>query len=146
MSPSRLTLRPDSVDRNQPTSRPRHAPKSAILLAWIRLFIPRGSRSTLFWVIHVVLWTNVVFYEVIIPVKNFSCRPRAMIWDLTVSGTCINTKLLDIASAVVTLISDLVLLLVPQKVIWGLHLSNKKKIGVSIVFSLPGKVRPKLAT
>ena len=93
-----------------------------------------------------MLWTNVVFYEVIIPVKNFSCRPRAMIWDLTVSGTCINTKLLDIASAVVTLISDLVLLLVPQKVIWGLHLSNKKKIGVSIVFSLPGKVRPKLAT
>lgn len=120
--------------------------KSAILLAWIRLFIPRGSRSTLFWVIHIVLWTNVVFYVVIIPVKIFSCRPHAMIWDLTVSGTCINTKLLDIASAVVTLISDLVLLIVPQKVILGLRLSKKKIIGVSIVFSVAGKVRPKLAT
>ncbi|KAH8728259.1 hypothetical protein GQ44DRAFT_724771 [Phaeosphaeriaceae sp. PMI808] len=40
-----------------------------------------------------------------------------------------------IASACVNFISDIVILLLPQKIIWGLHMSFSKKIGVAALFA-----------
>jgi hypothetical protein len=41
----------------------------------------------------------------------------------------------NIVSAIVNFASDTIILVLPQKVIWGLNMSFKKKIGVVALFA-----------
>lgn len=50
-------------------------------------------------------------------------------------GRCFDGRALFVASAVVNFAIDLAILVLPQKVIWGLlQLSLRKRLGVSVVF------------
>lgn len=65
------------------------------------------------------------------------CRPYDAIWKFTVPNpTCIDKGALEISTASMHLIFDVLVLLLPQKVIWSLQMSFKQKIGVSIMFSV----------
>ncbi|KAI1173830.1 hypothetical protein F4777DRAFT_556457 [Nemania sp. FL0916] len=110
--------------------------KSAILLEWIRVFVPRVTRSPFFWLCHILLWTNVVFYTAILIFANVACKPYAKLWDKTLPGTCIRNHSLEVATASYNLLSDFLILLLPQQRIWRLHLQLKKKIGVAVVFAI----------
>ncbi|KAH8157569.1 hypothetical protein CIB48_g10677 [Xylaria polymorpha] len=57
------------------------------------------------------------------------------IWDKTVQGTCLNEGIIWAAYSCLNLASDVIILILPQKVIWGLKLSKPKKIGISIIFA-----------
>ena len=67
---------------------------------------------------------------------NLSCVPHRAIWDLTVRGKCFEKLTLDLAAAVMALITDLLVLVLPHRVIWQLHISTRKKLGVSAIFCL----------
>ncbi|KAH9897419.1 hypothetical protein F4778DRAFT_743523 [Xylariomycetidae sp. FL2044] len=110
--------------------------KTAILLEWCRLFVPRGSRNAFSWTCRIVLFIHSTFHVVWIFTENFSCIPQAKIWDPTVAGHCMNVRALYIPAAVINLVSDIIIFLLPQKTIWGLQMSTKNKIGVSLVFTL----------
>ena len=45
-----------------------------------------------------------------------------------------DSKALDLTSASINFIIDVVVLILPQKVIWGLQMSFSKRLGVSTVF------------
>ena len=64
------------------------------------------------------------------------CTPYEKIWDLTVYGTCGNQFVVGLATACTNLALDFIMLVLPQRVIWNLQLSFKKKLGVSFFFSL----------
>lgn len=83
-----------------------------------------------------MLWINVVYYSAAILVSSLSCFPHERIWDKTVPGTCIDSKIILISSATLNVVSDLLILVLPQKTIWSLHISTKKKIGISLVFTV----------
>jgi len=51
------------------------------------------------------------------------------------TGRCMNVKVIDIAAAVVNVVSDFVILLLPQGMIWKLRLDIKKRLGVSLIFA-----------
>lgn len=51
-------------------------------------------------------------------------------------GTCINDIPLDITSAIVNLVVDIGILLLPQRVIWKLNMTPKNRRGVSAIFGL----------
>ncbi|KAI0398144.1 hypothetical protein F5Y17DRAFT_215620 [Xylariaceae sp. FL0594] len=110
--------------------------KVAIILEWMRIFIPRGTRNNFFWACHALLWTNVVFYITILIVGNASCKPYAKLWDETLPGPCRDNATLDLATAPVGFVSDLLILILPQRVIWRLYMSTKKKIGIALVFAI----------
>ncbi|KAI1380116.1 hypothetical protein F4677DRAFT_251415 [Hypoxylon crocopeplum] len=112
--------------------------KAAILLEWVRIFIPYGIRNRFFWLCYGVLGINTVFYIITLFVMNFACVPVEKNWNpLYVGGTCaINTQAVNIASAVLNLCSDIFILLLPQRIIWGLKMSKKTKTGVSIIFAI----------
>ncbi|KAI0465690.1 hypothetical protein F4859DRAFT_527824 [Xylaria cf. heliscus] len=110
--------------------------KTAILLEWLHIFVPDGTRNTFFWACHILLWVNVLFYFSIIIVANLICFPFALIWDKTLEGTCIDGKVIEVASAALNLTSDIIILVLPQRVIWNLQMKKKKKIGVSIIFAI----------
>ncbi|KAH7305458.1 hypothetical protein B0I35DRAFT_362170 [Stachybotrys elegans] len=110
--------------------------KSAILLEWIHLFVPPGTRNGFFWICSGMLWTTVGFYIVMLIAGQFYCTPREKIWHRWVPGTCGDRRDLQTPSAFFNVITDFIILLLPQKVIWNLDVSNKKRIGVSIIFSI----------
>ncbi|ELQ41208.1 hypothetical protein OOU_Y34scaffold00290g5 [Pyricularia oryzae Y34] len=77
------------------------------------------------------------FSIVIIVMLNLVCIPNASIYDLTVAGECnLDKHAMELASASLHLFTDVVMLFLPQKVIWGLNMSVKKKLGVAGVFGL----------
>ncbi|GAW21426.1 hypothetical protein ANO14919_109450 [Xylariales sp. No.14919] len=57
------------------------------------------------------------------------------IWDETARGKCgANREIIYIAGAVGNLISDIIITLLPQRVIWKLQVQTKKKIGIAFIF------------
>jgi len=67
---------------------------------------------------------------------NVQCTPHEAIWKFYLPRECYNLVPVQLTSGSVQLFSDIVMLMLPQKVIWGLNLNWKKKIGVSVIFSL----------
>ncbi|KAI1119778.1 hypothetical protein F5Y10DRAFT_259644 [Nemania abortiva] len=110
--------------------------KTAILLEWVRIFVPRGTRGSFFWTCHALLWTNVVFYTAILISANATCKPYAKLWDKTLPGNCSDNNEFDVATASYNFLSDLLILLLPQRMIWRLHLKAKKKIGIAVIFAI----------
>lgn len=52
------------------------------------------------------------------------------------NGSCIDVKFLYIPAAVINLVSNIIILVLPQRVIWGLQTSSKNKIGISLIFAI----------
>ncbi|TGJ79928.1 hypothetical protein E0Z10_g8836 [Xylaria hypoxylon] len=101
--------------------------KTAILLKWVRIFVPRGTRGTFFWACYILLWTNILFYIILLAFVDFSGKPR------TQNN---KDKALLIASAWYNLASDVLIVLLPQRIIWRLHLETKKKFGIAAIFAI----------
>ncbi|KAI8635301.1 hypothetical protein F5Y19DRAFT_469171 [Xylariaceae sp. FL1651] len=110
--------------------------KVAILREWMRIFIQRGTRNTFFWSCHALLWANIVFYVITLIVGNVGCYPYAKLWDKTLPGHCKDNGNIDLATAPVGFVSDLLILLLPHRIIWRLHLSARKKIGLALIFMI----------
>ncbi|KAI0402970.1 hypothetical protein F4802DRAFT_326249 [Xylaria palmicola] len=109
--------------------------KPAVLLEWSRIFVPHGTRDAFWWICHILLVVNVLFYTSIKIASNLSCQPHNKIWDKTVQGTCLSDGIIWTAYSCLNFVSDIIILILPQRVILRLKLSRAKKIGVSIVFS-----------
>lgn len=98
--------------------------------------------ARIFWVktwVRIVAFTTVaatliVFIGVLIPV-GIQCSPDGKVLDLMYLGTCMPTTLrVGLAHGVTALVTDIIILIIPLPVIWGLQLSLTKKIGLGIVF------------
>lgn len=109
--------------------------KLSILLQFLRVFVPTGDRSFTFWMTHVILWGNTVFYVIIIFMEIFACQPMAKMWDpFIVDGKCLNTPLQYLICASFNCALDFIILVWTQKVIWGLHMSTWRKVKLGILF------------
>lgn len=110
--------------------------KAAILVSWLRIFVPAGQRNKLFWVSHALIWTNVIFYVVAIGSETFRCWPREKIWNpLYQGGHCsVDVKKQYVASSTLNVLSDSAILAVPQFVIWKLQMPRARKWGLSLLF------------
>jgi hypothetical protein len=111
--------------------------KVAILLDWVHLFVPKGTKNAFWWTCHITLWINVLFYSASKIASNVSCIPHEAIWDKTIpDAKCLNERLLIVVVAALNSVSDLIILLLPQAVIWNLKMSFNKKLGVSVIFAM----------
>lgn len=111
--------------------------KASILIEWSRIFVPRGTRNAFFWTCQALLLCNILYYTAIIIAENLTCIPRQRIWDPTITGgKCISAKNQLVSSSVINVMSDLMILALPQKIVWKLQLSKRKKLGVSLIFAI----------
>ncbi|KAI1276491.1 hypothetical protein F5Y07DRAFT_389242 [Xylaria sp. FL0933] len=111
--------------------------KVAILREWTRIFVPWPTRNAFWWTCQVLIVANASYYIAGLFVGNLACIPRQKIWDKTIpGGKCIDNRLSDLIASTVNLLSDLLILLLPQRVIWKLNLPRKQKLGASFIFTL----------
>ena len=108
--------------------------KLSILLLYLRVFIP-SSKSKTFFFVHLLLWTNLFFYLIGTLIKIFECTPRSKIWMPKREGHCVNVELLILVAAIINVISDFTILILPMISVWGLQMGTKQKFGVSAVFA-----------
>ncbi|KAI2608213.1 uncharacterized protein GGS25DRAFT_265511 [Hypoxylon fragiforme] len=108
--------------------------KSAILLEWARIFGP-GNRRLFRWSCYTIAAVNSIYYTINIILECTACTPREYYWDKTIiGGTCRYSTLLSLISALVNLVFDVAILILPQGVIWRLNMSRRKRVGCSAVF------------
>ncbi|KAH6645398.1 hypothetical protein BKA67DRAFT_111379 [Truncatella angustata] len=113
--------------------------KTAIILEWMRIFVPKGTRNFFFWTCLSILSVNAAFYVVAIFIINLTCRPVQKSWYLMTPGVCFGAETrrhFDFSSACINLALDILILFLPQRTIWTLNMPSKKKIGVSLVFTI----------
>lgn len=64
------------------------------------------------------------------------CRPHEAIWNFYLPSKCYSLPKVMLASASIQVISDILMFILPQKIIWGLHMNWQKKLGVSVIFGV----------
>lgn len=107
--------------------------KLAILLEFLRIFSPGRSNIT-FWIYHILIWLNFLFYVIVVFLHIFPCQPIEKFWKPWIGGRCMNLATINIVTASFNSASNLSMLVVPQNIIWNLQMSFKKKVGVSAIF------------
>ncbi|KAJ0108407.1 hypothetical protein J7T55_005384 [Diaporthe amygdali] len=114
--------------------------KTAILVEWISIFLPdtgNRRRNAFFWICHFIIWANIIYCVVTIIVYSLSCVPFEYLWNRTIeNGYCrMNTAYTSLWSACFLFLTDIIILIIPQRVIWKLNMSRSRKLGVSVVFT-----------
>jgi hypothetical protein len=91
--------------------------KVAILANWLRIFVPTGTRNAFYWTLHVLIWTNVLYYTITTFTEVFRCWPREKIWNPWFEGGTCSVDVLgqNLATSV-------------------LNMSRDQKVGLSLLF------------
>ncbi|KAJ3467866.1 hypothetical protein MRS44_005430 [Fusarium solani] len=78
----------------------------------------------------IVTFVQITANIAIIVALNLQCTPDEAMWDFRVEAKCFNLFHPQVSSATIHL------MLLPQRVIWKLNMGWKKRLGVSVIFSL----------
>lgn len=109
------------------------AVKASICCLYMQIFPLPWIRSTSITIIGVV-----IAYTIAHIVSDLTqCIPLATLWDPTITNAkCYPFSHQVIAMAIINIITDIAILLVPMKPIWGLMISRKRKWQLSVILSL----------
>ncbi|KAK7910749.1 hypothetical protein PG985_013230 [Apiospora marii] len=109
------------------------AVKVGILLFYWRVFsTPRFRRSVL-----AVGGLSTCILLVNFFTFTFQCWPIARFWDESIQdGACIAQTDFYLASAIINVVGDVIVLVLPLPVVWSLHTSQSKKWSLSFLFLL----------
>ncbi|KAJ5218878.1 uncharacterized protein N7498_000977 [Penicillium cinerascens] len=111
--------------------------KTAILMDWCRIFVPIERSRSLFWAgCMIVISVQWLWGLLCIILLNTQCRPHEAIWKFYLPSKCYSLPKVMLTSASVQVVSDIAMLLLPQRTIWGLQMNWQKKIGVSVIFGV----------
>lgn len=109
--------------------------KLSILSQYIQVFMPNKQPRFLYWTTILLIGANLCSYFVLLILQIWSCRPMRKSWDPFVTGGhCLDTFALNIGASTVNVVSDTVIFLLPQAVIWRLNMPTKQKVAVSMMF------------
>ncbi|KAI0596740.1 CFEM domain-containing protein [Biscogniauxia sp. FL1348] len=111
--------------------------KSSILLFLLRI---GGQQRKIRYLIHSLNAFNIGLMIAIFITVIFQCSPISYFWervrDPTLEGSCIDTGAFYIATAGLTIFTDILVLILPFRIFMGLKMSVKLKIAIMAVFLL----------
>lgn len=109
----------------------------SVLLLWKRAFTLHYTwfRISLGVIAFLSLTSNVAAFTAII----FQCSPIKKAWlQDAVEGHCIDSRRLYIVHAVLSLLVDLSIVVIPLPLVWGLHSNRRTKMAVTGMILLGG--------
>lgn len=110
--------------------------KNAILLEWKRIFVPHPTRNAFYWTCWALVIVNTLYYTTAIILTHEYCRPFEKAWEFWLEGYCLDQWMADVIIHSFNLFTDLVILILPQRVIWRLQMRQARRVGISFLFSL----------
>lgn len=78
------------------------------------------------------------YYIPAVIVKIRICSPIAKFWDQRIDGTCLDQTSIILADAVVSVVSDMIVLILPLPLTLSLQLSTKRKMRVMAILGAGG--------
>lgn len=106
--------------------------KVGILLFYWRVFPTRLFRT----VVVLIGCFSVSIFLVNFFVFTFQCLPISRFWTPTGPGSCVKQDMYYLASAIINVIGDAIVLFAPLPAIWNLQTSRSKKWSLSFLFLL----------
>lgn len=111
------------------------AVKFSILHLYVTIFPSERFRR----ICYTTMAFSMVYFISVLLETFMLCKPVRFNWDKTVPGTCDpNSLIAYIVAGTINLVIDIVVVVLPMPILWKLHLSWPKKIGVMSMFSLGG--------
>jgi hypothetical protein len=105
--------------------------KTSILLLYIRIFGIHAWFRRLTWGLIVYIWMWGISESV---VAVFQCSPVRHQWDVQTPGTCINQTNFYRWIPIPNVLHDLVMLLAPVPIVWGLQIGVRQKMAITMIF------------
>lgn len=102
--------------------------KASILFLYIRIF--GGSSRLVLYSAWVLFWLLAIWTVCGIFLGIFACNPVESYWRLETPGKCMNSVIIGIVSIIVSIVTDILIFILPLRQIWKLHLPVRQKIGV----------------
>ncbi|KAE8139848.1 hypothetical protein BDV38DRAFT_269618 [Aspergillus pseudotamarii] len=108
-----------------------------LCLLWImtRVFHPFRKAVIL---IYIFLGLMLAYYVPALIVKICICSPISKFWAPATPGTCLNQSKITLADAVISVVSDLIILIIPMTLVSTLHLPTRKKVRVIALLGAGG--------
>lgn len=66
----------------------------------------------------------------------FLCKPFAYSWNKLRKGKCGNQHDVYLSSGIVNLIIDIMIIILPMPMLWGLQLGLAKKLALTFIFGI----------
>lgn len=111
------------------------AAKLAILLQIKHVFVT-SRKSVRSYLVQLLIWSNALWYIINIFMLAFQCSPRAKIWNPSLPGHCFTSfYTVNFVAAVLNVISDVAMLVMPILWVWKLQMAWKRKVGISLIFA-----------
>jgi hypothetical protein len=102
--------------------------KIALLSILTRIFAPYRGKV---WFIYIFLGCLCCYYIVALIVKIRMCAPIPMYWLGPVEGgSCLDQAAALIADSVISVVSDIIILILPLPLTWSLQMSRNRKLRV----------------
>jgi hypothetical protein len=109
--------------------------KFGIVLEWLRIFNPKRIKNGFYWGSWIILAINLVFYVSAAFILLLACKPFSKLYNPFLKGTCYDPSKLFVAAGPINLAVDVMILLLPCKIIWELQIPTKKKLGLAATFA-----------
>ncbi|KAJ5191395.1 uncharacterized protein N7498_010380, partial [Penicillium cinerascens] len=104
--------------------------KISIFLMYARIFLTRSFCIATYILGSIVIsWVIAIFC-----VSVFQCTPIAKAWNTSFPGTCINLKDSFVGNAVPNILTDIAILSLPMRDVWGLQTTLVHRLTVIAVF------------
>lgn len=111
-------------------------PKLSILSMYLRIFTTKPYRRSAYVLGAILIMTFLAGGLT----GTLGCQPLAFFWDPTIpGGHCININAFFRWISLPNILTDLAMLVLPQPLIWTLHITRTQKIGLTLTF-LTGSV------
>ncbi|KAI1283370.1 hypothetical protein F5Y07DRAFT_408738 [Xylaria sp. FL0933] len=108
--------------------------KVSIILFYFRL-LPHQSYRVFLWIMMVIVVLTGAASTI---AGIFQCSPIAHAWDVNVPGTCFNQFALFFANGGLNIAEDLILYILPTRILWSMNLPLKQRVALIGVFVIGG--------
>ena len=107
--------------------------RAAIISLYMQLFPTRSFRIAC----HAALALNVAFGATAVIADCLICQPIRYRWAPTiVHGSCGDQKSLDMYIAILNLLQDVLVVVLPIPVLWGLQIARSRKVALISIFGI----------
>lgn len=107
--------------------------KTSILCLIARIFAPHRKTVLL---ARVIIGLMLLYYIPAFFIKIFRCNPIHKTWDINARGKCITSEsAIFLADCLVSLVTDLAILIMPMPLVWQLQASLRRKLRIMAIFA-----------